>query len=136
MVLLTAMIACGVIFYQFNHFFYVACIEIVLHRVVVGGGSYHDKISVAVGLRSIERDGQVQLLFRQVLFDVIVLYGRLTLVNQVYLLGYHVNSRHLVALAEKGGYTKSYVAGSGHGNLDVFSIMNACGLSWEDLCYI
>ena len=67
--------------HQFNHLFHVAGIEIVLYRVVVGGGCNDHEVRINVCFGPVQGGGQVQVLFRQVFFDVIVLDGRLALVD-------------------------------------------------------
>ena len=105
--------------HQLYHFFHMTRVEIILHGVIVGGSGNDHEVRVAVCLGSIQRGGQVQVLLRQVLLDVLVLDGRLAPVDEVHLLRYHVYRRHLMVLAEKRGYTKSYVTCSGYGYLYV-----------------
>lgn len=105
--------------HQVYHLLHVACVEVVLHGVVVRGSRYHHEIGITVRFCAIQGGGEVQRFLRQILLYVLVLDGRLALVDEVYLLRYHVHRHYLVVLAEQRGDRKAYVACAGHGYLDI-----------------
>ena len=72
----------------------------ILLAVVVGGGGDDDKIRVSVGALAVQGGGQVQLLFRQILFDVFVLNRGFFAVDQVNLLRHDVHSSDVIMLCE------------------------------------
>ena len=60
--------------YQLNDFFHMRGVEIVLSRVVVGGSGNNHKVRIAISCRTVKSSCQVQWLFRQIFFDIFVLY--------------------------------------------------------------
>ena len=89
-------------------------IEIVLLRVVVGGGGYDYEIGVAVGRGTVERGSEVERLLGQIALDIFILDGRLAPVDHIHLFGDDVNGRHVVVLGQQRGDTHPHVACSGH----------------------
>ena len=53
----------------------MAGVKEVLLAVIVGGGGYYNEIGIGIGLFTVQSSGQVQLLFSQILFYVIILDG-------------------------------------------------------------
>ena len=100
----------------------MAGVEIVLYRVVVGGGGYHHKVCVGIGSAAVEGGGEVERLFGQILFDVVVLYGRDVAVEFFHLFGHHVNGCHVMVLRQQGGNAQAHVACAGHGNTYIFEL--------------
>ena len=60
--------------YELYHLFHMACVKIILHRVIIRWRRYYHEVGVAVSLRAVERSGKVKLFFSQILLDVVVLY--------------------------------------------------------------
>ena len=58
--------------YKVDYFFHMAGVEVVLHRVVVSGSGNDYKVGFGVGCSAIEGSHEVQRLFGQIFFDVIV----------------------------------------------------------------
>lgn len=102
--------------YQLNDFFYMAGIEIILYRVIIGGRCDHYKVSIAVGFFAIQCGCQVQLFFSQIFLDVFVLDGGFALIDQIYFFRYDIYCRHLMVLAQQGGNAQPDIACSGHCN--------------------
>lgn len=84
--------------HQIDHLFHVTCVEVILHRIIVGRCSDHHKIRILIGRRSVQCSLQVQILFSQVFFDVLVLNRTDAVIDFLYLFGDYVHSRHLVML--------------------------------------
>lgn len=86
--------------YQIDYFFHMACVEVVLHRVIIGRCGYHDEVGFAIGFPSVEGGAQIQLLLGQILFDVLVLYGADMLVYLFHFFRYYVHSCYLMLLRQ------------------------------------
>ena len=86
---------------EVDHFFHLRRVEIVFHRVVVGGGCDDDEISILVGRFSVERGSKVKLLLGEVFFNVIVLDRRYAAVDKVDFLRDDVYGRDVVVLAKR-----------------------------------
>ena len=84
--------------HQVDYLFHVRRVEIILHRVIVRGSCNHYKIRVPVSRCPVQRSRQVQLLFRQVLFDVFILNRTDAAVDFLHLLRNHVYGRYPVML--------------------------------------
>ena len=73
-------------------------VEVVFDRVVVGGRGNDYEVGIGIGCGSVECGNEVEGLFGQVFFDVLVLYGRLFLIDEVDLFGNNVDGRYLMML--------------------------------------
>ena len=102
----------------------MAGVEVVLYRVVVGGGGYHHKVGVGIGCTAVEGGGEVERLFSQILFNVVVLYGRDVAVEFFHLFGHHVNGCHVMVLRQQGGNTQTHVACAGHGDANILKVLH------------
>ncbi|CDA46127.1 unknown [Prevotella sp. CAG:5226] len=100
----------------------MAGVEVVLYRVVVGGGGYHHKVGVGIGCTAVEGGSEVERLFSQILFDVVVLYGRDVAVEFFHLFGHHVNGCHVMVLRQQGGYAQGHIACASYGNTYIFEL--------------
>ena len=78
--------------------FNVMGVEVVFDRVVVGGRGNDYEVGIGIGCGSVECGNEVEGLFGQVFFDVLVLYGRLFLIDEVDLFGNNVDGRYLMML--------------------------------------
>ena len=108
--------------YQVDNILDAMCVEIVLHRIVVGrSGDYHE-IGIAIGPGPIKRCGQVELLLGKIFLDIIVLNGRYAVVDLFNFFGNDIDSRHVVVLGQKSGYRHAYVAGAGNCYIHIVSI--------------
>ena len=96
--------------------FYVGGVEIVFRRVVVRWRGNHHKVGIFVGHVGIQCGRQSQGLLAQILLDVIVLNGRLAMVDEVNLFGNDVNGRHFVVLCQQGGHAEPHISGAGDSN--------------------
>ena len=66
----------------------------------------------------------MELLFRQILFDVLILNGRLSVVDQRDALGNDVNRHDLIVLRQQHCQRKTHIAGSGNGKLHSAHLMS------------
>ena len=80
--------------------FYVGGVEIVFRRIVVRWRGNHHEVGIFVGRIGIQCGRQSQGFLAQILLDVIVLNGRLAMVDEVNLFGNDVNGRHFVVLCQ------------------------------------
>ncbi len=92
----------------------MGCVEVVAHGVVVGRGGDYDEVGVAVSLCSVERCGEVELLFGEVFLDILVLNGRAAVVDEVDFFGNHVDCCYAVVLREQRGDGETDVSGPGN----------------------
>ena len=113
------------------HVLYAVGVEVVLLRVVVCRGRYHDKVGVPVGRHPVKSGGEVQPardtrrfvvpeLAPEVFLDVLVLDGTDTVVDFLDFLRDDVHGCHFVVLGEECRDAEAYVAGAGNGYLNVF----------------
>lgn len=85
-------------------------IEEVLPAVVVGRGGNDHEVRVPVGRFPVQRSGQVEILFRKVSFNVVILNGRLFVVDLLHLLRHDVHSGDMVVLAQQSGDGQADIA--------------------------
>ena len=83
---------------QVNNFFYMGCIEVVLHRVVVGWCCNHYEVCILIGFLAVKGCHKVQWLFSQILFDVIVLDWRNLIVEFLHLLWDYIYCCYMMVL--------------------------------------
>ena len=105
--------------YQLDHRLYRRGVKEILLAVVVGGGSDHDKICLAVRFLAVQRCRQIQVLLRQILLDFLVNNGRFSLINEIDLLRHDIHGVHLVMLCHKNGIGQSDITGSGDCNCHI-----------------
>ena len=113
--------------HEVDDFFHVRGVEVVLHRVVVGGCGDDDEVGIAVGGAPVERGGEVERFFGQVFLNILVLNGRNAVVNLLYLFGHHVDGGDLVVLCQQGGNAQADIAGTGYGHLEVLKFTHGNG---------
>ena len=101
--------------HQVYDLFYMACVEVVLDRIVVGRCGDDYEFGVTVRFAAVECSRQVQWLFGQVFFYVFVLYWGFFPVYQVYLFRYYVYGCHMVVLCQQSSKAKPDVACAGYG---------------------
>ena len=126
--------------HQLNDLLHVSGVEEVLLGIIVGGSSNNHNVRILVGCFSVQRSHQIQRLFGQKFFDVIVLNGRNLLVDLLHFLGNHVHGHYLVLLRQKGGNAQAYIAGTGNCNfhfilvfvLSIFLFVPLYGQSGRD----
>ena len=56
----------------------------------------------------------------QILFDILILNRRYTIVQFLYLFGYHIYSRNMMMLSKQCSNTQAHVAGSCHSHVYIF----------------
>ena len=77
----------------------MTCVKVVLYRVIVCRCGNDDEVGIPIGCLSVQRRREVQFLFGQILFDIVVLDWGTAVVDQIDLFLYHVNSHHPMVLA-------------------------------------
>ena len=123
--------------HEVDDFLDVGGVEVVLHRVVVGGGGDHHEVGVGIGRFAVEGgdEGAMAWLLSligahagqeaavaEVFLDVVVLDGRDAAVEFLDFLGDDIDCRHMVVLGQQGSNTQANVACAGNGDLDIFEI--------------
>ena len=106
--------------YQLDHRFHRGGVEVILLAVIVGGGSNDHEIRISIGALAVQRGSQVQLLFRQIFFNILVLNGGLSSVDEIDLFRDDVHSGDMVVLGKQCGDGQSHIAGARHGNFAGF----------------
>ena len=101
-----------------------ARVEEVPVRVIVGGRGDDGVVGTRVGLGHVGGGVQVELALprlclRQEALDLVVLDGRLEVVDLLDLLGHDVQRVHLVVLREQDGEGQAYVAGTGDSDFHI-----------------
>ena len=79
-------------------------VEEVLHRVVIGGSSYHHKVGITISRSAVERGFEIERLLGEILLNILVLYGRNALVDFLHLFGDNIHSGHLMMLRQERSY--------------------------------
>lgn len=107
-----------------------ARVEEVSVRVVVGGRGDDGIVGARIRLRHVDGGVQVELALprlglRQEALDLVVLDGRLEVVDLLDLLGHDVQRVHLVVLREQDGKGQADIAGTGNSDLHVSSFRNS-----------
>lgn len=87
-----------VLHYQLNHCFYGRSIKDILLGIIVGRCRDDDEIGIPVSSFCIQRGSQIQILLCQILFNIIILDGRLTMVYHVYLFRDNIHRCHMIVL--------------------------------------
>lgn len=99
-------------------------VEKVLRAVVVGGSRDDHEIGVAICAFTIQCGGEVQLLLREVLLDVIVLDRGLAVVDHIDLRRHDVHRGDLMMLRQQRGQAQAHVTGTGDGDLQRIEILH------------
>ncbi len=107
---------------QFNDSFYRTCVKKILLAIIVCRRSDNYKISITVCFLGIQSCSQIQLFFRQILFNVLVLNRRLLVIDQFYFLRNNIYRSHLVVLRQQRSNRKANIASTGNRNLQIFKI--------------
>jgi len=76
-------------------------IKVLGLAVIIGRYRNHNKIRIAVGRFPVQRGGQIQVLFRQVFFNVFILNGGLPVVDAVYLAFDQIHRTNRVVLCNQ-----------------------------------
>ncbi len=86
--------------YQLNNNFNRRSIKEILLTVIVGKCCNDHKIRIRICFLCVQRCGQIQFFFCQILFDILVLNRRLLVVDQFHLFGNDVHRSHLMVLTQ------------------------------------
>ena len=97
---------------QLDHRLHGAGIEVVLLAVVVGRRGDDHEVRIPIRRFGVQRGGQVEFLFREILLNVFVLNGRLAAVDLLHLLRDDVHGRDVVMLRQQRGDGQADIAGA------------------------
>ena len=106
--------------YQFNDRLHRRGIKEIFLAVIVGRSSNDDKIRIPIGALTIQCRGQVKLFFSQILFNILVLNGRLLAVNQIDFLRHNIHSHHMVVLGQQCRQGQPHISGASHSDVVAF----------------
>ena len=100
-----------------NDLFHSRGVEEVAHAVVVGGSGDDHDVGVAVGVVGIGGGREVERLFAEVLFYIVVLDRGEAAVDEVNPFWLNVNGSYLVMLSQEGGNAETDISGTGYCDL-------------------
>ena len=89
-------------------------IEEILLAVVVGGRGDDDDLCLGIGIAAVERGRKVEILFGEVFLDVLVLDGRLTLIDEVHLFRHDVDGIDLIVLGKQRSNGQPHIPRTRH----------------------
>ena len=104
---------------QLDDGFYRTGVKEILLAIVICRSSDHYKISVTIRFLSIQSCCQIQLFFRQILFDIFILNRRFLVVNQFHFLRNNVHSSHFMMLRQQRRNGKAHITRTSHSNLQI-----------------
>ena len=108
--------------YQFDNSFNRRSIKKIFLTVIVGRSRNDHKIRIRICFLCVQRCGQIQFFFCQILFNILVLNRRLLVVDQFHLFGNDIHRSHLMVLTQQRCNGKSNVASSGYSNFQILKI--------------
>ena len=87
-----------ILHHQLDDSFYGRGVKEILLRIIVGRRCNDDEIGIPVSGFCIQRGSQVQILLCQILFNVIILDRRLTVIDHIHLFRDNIHRRHMIML--------------------------------------
>jgi len=99
---------------QLDYSFNRRRIKVLGLAVIVSRCRNHNKIRIAICCLCIQRCGQIQVLFCQVFFNIIILNRRFLVVDHIDLSLHNIDCNHLMILAQKHSQRKPYVSRADH----------------------
>ena len=105
---------------QLDYSFNRRRIKVLGLAVIVSRSRNHNKIRIAICCLCIQRCGQIQVLFCQVFFNIIILNRRFLVVNHIDLSLHNIDCNYLMMLAQKHSQRKPDVSRAGHSDFIVF----------------
>ena len=97
---------------QLDHRFYRRGIEEIFLAVVVGRRGNDHKVRVLICGFCLQRRSQIQFLFNEMLLYVLILNGRLLLMDQLYRFWNNIHRRYMMVLCQQSGNGQADIAGS------------------------
>ena len=95
--------------HQVDHRLHGGGVEEIPLGIVIGRGGDDDDFRIFIGRFPVGGGGEVQILLRQVLLDVLILDRRLPVVHHVHLFRNDIHRHHMVVLGKKGGQRKAHI---------------------------
>ena len=105
---------------QLDYSFNSRRIKVLGLAVIVSRCRNHNKIRIAICCLCIQRCGQIQVLFCQVFFNIIILNRRFLVVDHIDLSLHNIDCNYLMMLAQKHSQRKSNVSRAGHSDFIIF----------------
>ena len=110
--------------HEIDDLLHVRSVEVVLHRIIIGRRGYHYEVGIAVSVASVECSYEIELLLGKVFLNIVVLYGRNTIIDFFHLLGYNVHSLDLMVLGKKRGNAHAHITGASNSHLYLFEVIH------------
>ena len=95
---------------QLDHSFDGRCVKVLGVAIVICGGRNHNKIRIRVCSLCIQRCSQIQILFCQIFFNIVILNRRLPVINHLDLLRDNIHSGHMMMLGKQGRNRQTNIA--------------------------
>ena len=111
---------------QLDHSLDCGCVKKVLLAVVICRSRNNNKVRIAVGEFGVQRCGQIQLLFSQILFNILILNRRLFTVDQFHFFRDDIHSIYFMVLRQQCGYRKANIAGTSNCNRVILHHSSPC----------
>ena len=105
---------------QLDYSFNRRRIKVLGLAVIVSRSRNHNKIRIAICCLCIQRCGQIQVLFCQVFFNIIILNRRFLVIDHIDLSLHNIDCNYLMMLAQKHSQRKSDVSRAGHSDFIIF----------------
>ena len=105
-----------------DHILHGRGVEEILRAVIVRRGGDDHKLGIRIAGLPVQRGAELQRLVRQIILYVLVLNGRLPVVDHLHALGHDVHGGDIVTLRQQSGNTQTNIAGSCYGNIHIIAI--------------
>ena len=96
--------------HQLDHILHRTGVKKILFTVIVGRSCNDNKSCLFIGSFRIQRGRKAQILMGQIFFYIVVLDGRFSLVDQLYLLRHNIHRHDLIMLRQKRGNRQSHIS--------------------------
>ena len=93
-----------VLHHQTDYRFHGRCVKMLGDGIVIGRGSDDHKICIGVSQLCVQCGSQIQILLGQILFNIVILNGGNTPVNQIYFFRHNVYRVDFMMYGQKGSY--------------------------------
>ena len=113
-----------ILHHQLYYGLHSAGVEEILLAVIISRRGDNDEIGIAIGLLGIQGRYQIELLFGQIFFDILILNRGFFIIDQLHLFRHDIHGHYLMVLAQKCRNGKAHIAGAGHGNFQILEILH------------
>ena len=100
--------------HQADHCLHCRGVKMVSGGIIICRGGNHHKIRLFVCILPVCGSCQIQFLFCQIFFNIIILDGRLFPVDQLHLFRNNIHGINLVVLSQQSSHRQSHIPGSCH----------------------